>query len=272
MSEPGPAAGSTVDADVDDLGTVVVLAAPPARVVSLVPSLTESVAATAPGLLVGATDWCAHPADLEVTRVGGSKYPDLDRVRALHPDLVLANAEENRPDDVAALRAGGIPVWVTAPATLAAAFTSLRRMLAACGLDPLPRWLDAARREWSSTYDGSPPVRTAVVPIWRRPWMVLGRDTFAGDVLRRLGVANAFGGDEARYPTVTPGQMLAAGADLAVLPDEPYTFGADDGPEAFPGLDVALVSGRHLTWYGPSLLEARDLLERQLAAARRYWP
>ena len=52
-----------------------------------------------------------------------------------------------------------------------------------------------------------------------------------------------------------------------VLPDEPYAFSADDGPEAFPGTAVALVSGRHLTWYGPSLVEARDLLERQLAAA-----
>src|SRR5439155_8384062 len=155
---------------------------------------TESVAATATGLLVGATDYCTHPAGLEVARVGGSKYPDLDRVRALRPDLVLANAEENRPEDVAALRAASMPVWVTAPATLAAAFSSLRRMLAACGLDPLPRWLDAARREWSSTYDGSAARRTAVVPVWRRPWMVLGRDTFAGDVLRRLGVANAYAG------------------------------------------------------------------------------
>jgi ABC-type Fe3+-hydroxamate transport system substrate-binding protein len=253
---------------VDDLGTPLTLPGPPRRVVSLVPSLTESVAAGASGLLVGATDYCTHPPGLQVARVGGSKYPDLDRVRALQPDLVLANAEENRQSDVDALRAPGIPVWVTAPGTLAAAFTSLRRMLAACGVDPAPPWLDEARRAWSSTYDGSPPTRTAVVPVWRRPWMVLGRDTFAGDVLRRLGVANAYGGAAERYPRTTVEEMCCSGADLVVLPDEPYAFGPDDGPEEFAGLDVALVSGRHLTWYGPSLVEARDLLERQLAATR----
>jgi ABC-type Fe3+-hydroxamate transport system substrate-binding protein len=252
----------------DDLGAAVALPRPPSRIVSLVPSLTESVAVTATGLLVGATDFCVHPADLAVARVGGSKYPDLDRVRALDPDLVLANAEENRRSDLDSLRAAGIPVWVTAPGTLAAAFASLRRMLAACGLPPNPPWLDAARRAWSSTYDGSPAQRTAAVPIWRRPWMVLGRDTFAGDVLRQLGVANAFAGSADRYPKVDVEVIRASGADLVVLPDEPYRFGPDDGPAEFPGLDVALVSGRHLTWYGPSLVEARDVLERQLAAAR----
>jgi ABC-type Fe3+-hydroxamate transport system substrate-binding protein len=270
---PGPATATVIPtaapplpADVDDLGTRVVLAAPPRRVVSLVPSLTESVAATVPGLLAGATDYCTHPAGLDVPRVGGSKYPDLDRVRALAPDLVLANAEENRLADVEALRAAGVPVWVTAPTTLAGAFTSLRRMLAACGVPATPEWLDEARRAWSSTYDGSPPARTAAVPIWRRPWMVVGAGTFAGDVLRRLGVGNAYEAADGRYPTVTAEDIRASGADLVVLPDEPYAFSAADGPADFPGLDVALVSGRHLTWYGPSLLEARDLLERQLTA------
>lgn len=274
MVPPGPAAASAISTvvpplavDVDDLGETVPLPTAARRIVSLVPSLTESLAATAPELLVGATDYCTHPADLAVERVGGSKYPDLDRVRALRPDLVLANAEENRLPDLAALRAAGIPVWVTAPTTLAAAFTSLRRMLAACGIDAVPVWLDDARRAWSSTYDGSAVAHTAVVPVWRRPWMVLGAGTFAGDVLRRLGVANAYGESSERYPRTTVAEMRDSGADLVVLPDEPYAFTATDGPEEFAGLAVALVSGRHLTWYGPSLREARDVLERQLAAA-----
>ena len=257
MSEPpgGPAAagapagsGSSRPASVpvDDLGTAVPVPAAVSRVVSLVPSLTESVAATVPGLLVGATDYCTHPAGLDVARVGGSKYPDLDRVLALEPDLVLANAEENQLSDVAALRAAGIPVWVTAPTTLAGAFTSLRRMLAVCGVEGTPVWLDEARRAWSSTYDGSPADRTAAVPIWRRPWRMGGAGALGVDLVRRLGVAKKYG--------------KAA---------ERYAFSAADGPEEFAGLDVALVSGRHLTWYGPSLLEARDLLERQLAEVLR---
>src|SRR6476646_1247627 len=106
---------------------------PPRRVVSLVPSLTEAIAATDGGLLVGATDWCTHPADLDVARVGGTKWPDVDRVLALRPDLVVANAEENRPEDVEAVRGAGIQVWVTAPATVDQALDSLGRLVAALG-------------------------------------------------------------------------------------------------------------------------------------------
>ena len=89
---------------VDDLGEPVPLAGPPTRVGSLVPSLTDAIEATAPGLVAGATDYCTHPASLDVPRVGGSKYPRVDAVLDLRPDLVVANAEENRPDDVARLR------------------------------------------------------------------------------------------------------------------------------------------------------------------------
>ncbi|HEX2356815.1 MAG TPA: helical backbone metal receptor [Micromonosporaceae bacterium] len=233
------------------------------RVVSLVPSLTEAVAATAPGLLVGATSYCTHPADLDVPRVGGTKYPSVDAVLALRPDVVLANAEENRRPDVEAFRAAGVRVLVTYPRTLDGAFVELADMFDALGV-PSPPWLAEAEAAWRSP----PPavVRRAVVPVWRRPWVVLGSDTFAGDLLARLGVANQFGGASERYPRPSLAEIRARGPELVVLPDEPYAFAADDGPEAFPGVPCALVSGRHLTWYGPSLVEARSLLTAQLAS------
>lgn len=237
------------------------------RVVSLVPSLTEAVAASAPELLVGATDWCSHPADLDVERIGGTKNPDTGHVISLRPDLVLANEEENRAPDLEALRAAGVRVWLTEVRTLGQAFEELHRMLTlGCGLER-PAWLDAAETAWAeldATVDGAA-TRTAIVPVWRRPWMVLGRDTFAGDVLRRLGVANAYADHAERYPAIPLDALRARGADLLVLPDEPYAFTRDDGPEAFPDLPAALVSGRHLTWYGPSLVEAATVLRRQLA-------
>jgi hypothetical protein len=96
--------------------------------------------------------------------------------------------------------------------------------------------------------------------------MVLGRDTFAGDLLRRLGVDNLHAGHAERYPAIPLPELRAARPDLVVLPDEPYRFTATDGPEAFPGTPAALVSGRHLTWYGPSLAEAPEVLRAQLAA------
>ena len=111
----------------DDTGAVVRLPARVSRVVSLVPSLTETVAVTAPGLVAGATDWCTHPAGLDVPRVRGTKNPDVSAVIALRPDVVLANEEENRPADLAALREAGLPVWVTVIRTLDEALVSLRR-------------------------------------------------------------------------------------------------------------------------------------------------
>jgi ABC-type Fe3+-hydroxamate transport system substrate-binding protein len=214
-------------------------------------------------VLVGATDWCSQPADLDVARVGGTKWPDLDRVRALEPDLVVANAEENRDEDVAVLRAAGIRVWVTAPATVDQALAELGRLCAALG-DPDPGWLTAARRAWADPprVPGRP---RAVVPIWRRPWMVLGRDTFAGDVLARLGVVNVFAGHAERYPRLGRDEPPTIDADLVVLPDEPYAFTADDGPEAWPQARPCFVSGRHLTWYGPSMAEAPEVLVGRLS-------
>jgi ABC-type Fe3+-hydroxamate transport system substrate-binding protein len=254
----------TPGTELDDLGTEVRVGGAVGRVVSLVPSLTEAIATSAPALLVGATAWCTHPAGLDVERIGGTKNPDTARIAALRPDLVVANEEENRVQDLEELRRAGIPVWVTRVRTLDQAFESLHRMLTvACGVQR-PGWLDRAQAAWSTLEPPKPLPRTAIVPIWRRPWMVLGRDTFAGDILARLGVANLYAHHDERYPTVPLAELRAAGADLVVLPDEPYAFARDDGPEAFPALPAALVSGRHLTWYGPSLVEARDVLARQL--------
>ena len=80
----------------------------------------------------------------------------------------------------------------------------------------------------------------------------------------RLGLVNAFGSSGERYPRVELDELRSAGADVVLLPDEPYVFTADDGPEAFPGTPSALVSGRALTWYGPSLVTARADLTRQI--------
>ncbi|WP_037859653.1 helical backbone metal receptor [Streptomyces sp. NRRL S-340] len=239
-----------------------------ARVVSLVPSLTEAVAVTLPGALAGATDWCARPVGLDVVRVGGTKNPRTGEIAALAPDLVIANEEENRAADLDALRAAGVEVLVTEVRDVPQAFRELARVLAACGAVGRPRWLDEAEAAWSAL---PVPERrtTAVVPVWRRPWMVLGRDTFAGDVLARLGVDHLYARHAERYPRVPVEELRAAAPDVVVLPDEPYRFTAADGPKAFAGLPCALVSGRHLTWYGPSLAEAPRVLGEALRAAHR---
>jgi ABC-type Fe3+-hydroxamate transport system substrate-binding protein len=262
----------------DDLGTPVELAAPARRVVSLVPSLTEAVARSAPGLLVGATDWCTHPADLAVTRVRGTKNPERAAIIALAPDLVIANREENRKLDVDRLRNAGLAVWVTVIESVPEAMVSMRRLLTGpLDLD-VPAWLAAAERAWAGPAPRSSlarsslarssltqPLRRVAVPIWRDPWMVVGARTFTGDVLARLGLDNVFGASPDRYPHVEAEQIRAAAPDLVLLPDEPYRFTPDDGPEEFPAHRVVLVPGRLLTWYGPSLATARAELLRVIA-------
>lgn len=255
----------------DDLGAGVPLREYPRRVVSLVPSLTEAVACTVPEVLAGATDYCTHPAGLDVARVGGTKYPEVDSVLAVRPDLVLANSEENRPTDVDQLRAAGIPVWVMqAPASVPMALASLRMLITQAFGVEAPSWLVEAEQVWQDAQ----PVRTrAVVPVWRKPWVVLGRDTFGGDVLHRLGVTHVYRGHPERYPRPKLDELRSrftgGEADLLVLPDEPYAFTDDDGPDAFGEVPYVLVSGRHLTWYGPSLVAAHRELTRALSASAR---
>jgi len=251
----------------DDLGHPLCLTSPPQRIVSLVPSLTEALAVTVPGRLAGATDWCTHPAGLDVPRVRGTKNPDRAAITALRPDLVVANREENRRHDVERLRAAEIPVWVTEIETVDAALRSLRRLFTDVLAVPEPEWIRSAASEWSRP-PALPALRT-VVPIWRDPWMVVGARTFTGDILTRLGLAHLFAGSPDRYPRHELTQLTAAGAELVVLPDEPYLFTASDGPEAFPGVAVALVSGRSLTWYGPSLTTARAELTASIQALIR---
>jgi ABC-type Fe3+-hydroxamate transport system substrate-binding protein len=213
-----------------------------------------------PERLVGATDWCTHPAGLDVARVRGTKNPDRAAIEALRPDLVVVNREENRQLDVDRLRAAGIPVWVTVMESVDEALTSLHRLFDEVLDVGTPSWLSAAATAWSGPAP-LPPVRV-VVPIWRDPWMVVGARTFTGDVLSRLGLVNPWADDAERYPRCEIADLQ--GAELVLLPDEPYVFTVDDGPEAFPGTPAALVSGRLLTWYGPSLATAREELAARL--------
>ena len=222
------------------------------------PSITEAIAATCPERLVGATDWCTHPGDLDVGRVRGTKNPDLKAIAALAPDLVVANKEENRELDVRRLRERGIPVWVTDIETVPQGLASIERLFTDALGVAVPSWLVDARAEWAGTVPEAT-LRVAVA-IWRDPWMVVGRSTFTGDVVARMGWHNVFADHPDRYPHVEVADIDRDDVDVVLLPDEPYVFTAHDGPEAFSRAGTALVSGRLLTWYGPSLVGARAAL------------
>ncbi|MEY4136526.1 MAG: hypothetical protein RL205_654 [Actinomycetota bacterium] len=236
----------------DDLGAKVILPEQVTRIVSLVPSLTEAVEATMPGAIIAATDWCTHPAGLDVARIRGTKNPDVAAIIAMQPDLVIANEEENKPEHIGELRDAGVSVWVTEIRDVDQAIESMTRLFAALGHPSVP-WLEQARANWANPEPVFDYPVTALIPIWRKPWMFVGSDTYAGELLGRLGIFNALGLHPERYPKLELNQV--PDVELVVLPDEPYEFTLDDGPEYFAA-HAALISGRLLTWYGPAMVDA----------------
>jgi ABC-type Fe3+-hydroxamate transport system substrate-binding protein len=262
---------------IDDLGRTVILPRPPSRLVSLVPSLTELLFALgAGGALVGVTRFCVRPgATRRIRRIGGTKTPDLELIRALTPDLVIANAEENRREDVESLAAAGIPVYVTFPKTVTAAIDLARRLAAALALADgghvVAGRLEAGRRDAAAR---SVLRRRVFCPIWKRPWMSFNADTFAHDMLALAGGDNVCAAEGARYPVVDGERLRQCPPDIVLLPSEPYRFGKRDledvralfagAPGAPPR--VRFVDGQALTWYGSRIDWGLRALREALAA------
>lgn len=263
----------------DASGAFVAAPAHPARIVSLVPSITELLFAL--GLedrIAGVTIFCTEPRDRvgRVAKVGREKDPDPARILALAPDLVVANMEENRREVVETLRAAGVPVWVAFPRTVAEGIELVRELGALTDtVDAATTMADslaAARARALARASARPRVRV-FCPIWRRPYMTVNRDTYVHDVLRTCGGDNVFGASPARYPEVTLEEVRAAAPEVILLPDEPYRFRAVHRRDFEPLTDVPavrsgrvrLIDGKLLSWYGPRIADALERLPGLLA-------
>lgn len=266
----------------DELGFALEVDGPPQRIVSLVPSITETLFAL--GLerqVVGVTKFCVAPADAVagVEKVGGTKNPDLRAIAALEPDLVVANAEENRRQDVERMRARGIKVFVTYPRTVSGALQSILGLGRLTGRDAEATALAREIVRVVSVIETSLGVWNKLrlrvfCPIWKKPWMTFNEDTYAHDVLRLLGFLNVYGDCADRYPRTTLDEALDRRPQVVVLPDEPYEFGEADMAELKaelpPGLSrrVMLVSGRDLHWYGVHMIKGLPTLAQRLGRLR----
>jgi len=267
---------------IDDLGLRVELAAPPERIVSLVPSWTETLFALGMGpRMAGVTRFCIEPARevAAIAKIGGTKNPDLGAIVKLAPDLVIANAEENRREDIERLREAGVSIFVTYPRTVPGAVESILRLGAVLGAEPaaaaLTRKIVMAVSEIEASLGVWMKLRLRVFcPVWKNPWMSFNADTYAHDVLRMLGFNNIFAAAGERYPRVTLEQALEARPDIVLLPDEPYVFNQDDVrelKEALPqalGRRVLLIKGRDLHWYGVHMVRGLRALNRILSRVR----
>ncbi|HML21780.1 MAG TPA: helical backbone metal receptor [Aggregatilinea sp.] len=270
----------------------------PQRVVSLVPSLTESLFDLDLGQrLVGVTAYCVRPLSgvQLLPRVGGTKNPDIEAIVRLGPDLVLMNDEENRREDAESLQAADIPVWVTGPRSIADVLNLLWTIMDVFDHTVMVPRVHEIERAYDYTLAATrnAPLVPTFAPIWRDPWMTFNADTYAHDVLRVCGGVNVFAdrerqfplaadlgegdplpaddpqvaGRDRRYPRISLDEVVAAQPELVLLPDEPYAFTAENA-DAIRALDIPaarsgrvhLIDGSLLTWHGTRAAYAlRDL-------------
>jgi ABC-type Fe3+-hydroxamate transport system substrate-binding protein len=260
----------------DDLGTRTTLPGTPRRLVSLVPSISELLWWWhLADRVVGVTDHCVAPprAFTSARRVRGTKNPDLAAVRAVEPDLVLADQEENRAVDVQRLRDAGIGVHVTRVRELADLRGTFGRLGAALGVPDAAQGTATTIARAAAAPPASP-VRV-VVGVWRDPpprsgWWVLGRDTFGASLLRAAGLQVVPDDPEGRYPVVDLDAIVELAPEVVLLPDEPYAFGGSDADQLRArGLRVRQVDGTSLWWWGPRTPTAIGDLRRLARHLRR---
>jgi ABC-type Fe3+-hydroxamate transport system substrate-binding protein len=219
------------------------------RIVSLVPSLTETLSAWN-RVPIACTRFCERD-DLE--HVGGTKNPDIERIVALAPDLVAVDAEENRREDYDGLVASGLAVHVVHVRSL----TDLNVEMA-----QLARRVDAAWKE-IEIGEPRPPRLSAFVPIWRRPWMALGTPTYAADLLAHLGIESVYHADGS-YPSVELDDVRDRHPDVVLAPSEPYPFKSRHREELESVAPTHFVDGKDLFWWGERTRSALVRLASQL--------
>jgi ABC-type Fe3+-hydroxamate transport system substrate-binding protein len=228
------------------------------RVVSLVPSATETLLA-----------WGVEP--VAVTRfcelgdrfptVGGTKDPDIEAIAAARPDVVVMCDQENRLPDAEELRALNICVHVVSITELDHVGPQMRDLALAVGVAPSLGDACGVRRE-----EDPPITAVAFVPIWKRPWMAIGADTYGGSLLRALGIGLVGNGGIDRYPTIDPEQARAAGATCVLAPTEPYPFAERHRSTLEVVGPVTFVDGQDLFWWGARTPRALTRLQRALTS------
>jgi ABC-type Fe3+-hydroxamate transport system substrate-binding protein len=241
----------------DLFGRTFDFATPPRRVVSLVPSLTETLFDLGAGDdVAGITGFCIFPADLDRPRVGGTKNPRIDAIRALAPDLVYVNLEENLERHAKAIEEFA-PVFVTEPKTVDDVASLITSLGAIHHRDDRARELTTALAKERVRVTPF----TFAVPIWKKPWMWCGGDTYVSNLIESIGGTNVLR-EQTRYPSLDLEQVLALHPDVIFLPDEPYEFKTADAAEIRGPRVVGPFPGHLFTWHGTrTILGLRFLRE-----------
>jgi ABC-type Fe3+-hydroxamate transport system substrate-binding protein len=246
----------------DLLGRTFDFATPPTRVVSLVPSLTETLFDLGAGdAVAGITDFCIFPEGLDLPRVGGTKNPHIDQIRTLAPDLVYMNLEENLERHAKQIEAFA-PVFVTEPKTV----DDVAELITTLGA--IHQRGDKARELNSLLSNELHPVGafTFAVPIWKKPWMWCGGDTYVSNLVESIGGRNVLR-ELSRYPSMTLEEVLAHKPDIVFLPDEPYLFTDADAVEIDGPRVIGPFPGHLFTWHGTRTILGLRFLRNSLSSS-----
>ncbi len=245
----------------DQLGKSISLPSEPLRIVSLVPSQTELLYDLGLGEeVVGITKFCIHPDTWfrAKTRVGGTKKVDVEIVRFLNPNLVLANKEENLPEEIRAIEAF-CPVWTSDISTVEQALDMIHQIGKMTGtIEKATDTVSQVNHAFHGlTFDKT--YRCAYM-IWKDPWMAAGGDTFINAMLRACGMENVLE-THLRYPVLQWSELIALKPEVVLLSSEPYPFKMKDLQilyEILPEVKLRLVDGEIFSWYGSRMLMAPE--------------
>ena len=240
----------------DQLNNTIEIKSYPKRIISLVPSQSELLWDL--GLreeLAGITKFCIHPQEMFVSidRVGGTKTLNIDKIRALKPDLIIGNKEENEQSQILELQKE-FTVWMSDIYTLEDSLSMIEKLGALVN-----------RVEESQTITNSIETsflnllkvnKSVLYFIWREPYMAAGNATFIGDILKRIGLVNKISDEQARYPELNLDEIKLLNPELILLSSEPYPFKVNHISELqdiLPHSKIILVDGELFSWYGSRL-------------------
>jgi len=249
----------------DQLNRQINLPSTPKRIISIVPSQTELLFDL--GLdkeVIGITKFCIHPADKfkTATKIGGTKQLNIDLIKQLNPDLIIANKEENEQSQVEELMQH-FPVWISDISNLSEAIDMIERIGQLVEKEAEAKQLALQITGRFNNLNIKPQNLTVAYFIWRKPYMVAGQGTFINDMLQICGLKNVFALD--RYPEITNEMLVAANPDVIFLSSEPYPFKQkhiDEFKALLPNAKVMLVDGEMFSWYGSRLLKAPGYFEK----------
>jgi ABC-type Fe3+-hydroxamate transport system substrate-binding protein len=255
----------------DQLSRSIEISELPKRIISTVPSQTELLYDL--GLrdeVVGITKFCVHPKEWFETkiRIGGTKQLNIQKIKELTPDLIVANKEENRKEDIDEL-AKEFPVWVSDVHDLSSAYAMINDIGKIVGKEnESTSLIKNIASGFSNLSAYQRKIRTAYL-IWKDPYLTIGNDTFIHQMLSYAGFENIFS-DKTRYPAIEVNEMIERNCELLLLSSEPYPFKQkhiDELQALLPAIKILLADGEVFSWYGSRMLKAPSYFQKLYAEA-----